>query len=391
MTTFDGKAVSDRIPPQARHSSFFFDFSTVMERCQSLKQNPERVALMCQAQVRQIAPGEAVIPAENGFHLVVRTRSGAAAGALASEINRALLRRLFGTGDSVAEMAPMFHAVNQGKVLPFTRSSLTTKLPEEEDRSNADLRLEAQAASRTGWTDFKPGFIPVFNLRRKAPPIHLCGPVSLRQGKALFGGDALRYCHPEYRPSVDIAMLKYGMTLLPEAVRGKNVSAIAASVSYETMAWSRSRQSYLDALRAAQLPGNAPLIIKLDDVPKGTPPRNLADIIAGLKPLVRRIFIHLPDRDTSLLTEGCLGAEAFCASVAPQMTAMEVAAVAHRLEHVTAAQRALSCILGAGDNASLRVLHEAGISLATRHPDRGGINLGAYGREMTASTGQRAA
>src|ERR1700722_16498917 len=88
-------------------SSFFFDFHTVMDRCEALRRNPERVALMCQAQVRQIAPEELVIPNKNGFHLIVRSRFGAAAEALAGEINLALQHRLFGS-EPLPEAISMF-------------------------------------------------------------------------------------------------------------------------------------------------------------------------------------------------------------------------------------------------------------------------------------------
>jgi hypothetical protein len=377
-------------PFDARYSSFHFDFSRVMDRSASLKQNPERVALMCQAQVRQIAPGETVIPTEKGFHLVVRSRSGAAAGALASDINRALLRRLFGA-ESVDQMPPMFQA-SQPKILPLVRGSLGAKRPAMQvgdDQDSDALASESRIEAVSGWTDFKPGYIPLFHLRQKAPPIELCGPVCFRQGKCLFGSDALRYCHPDYRPAVDAAMLRYSLTRLPEAVRGRDVSAIATGVSYETLAWSKSRHAYLEILRAARLSGDAPLIVKLDDMPKGTTARSLADILAVLRPLVRRVFIHLPDRDTGLTSEGCLGAAGFCASITPKMESPDIASVARRLEQTAFAQRALSCILGAGDNAALRVLHDTGAALAAKHPDQGGIHLGAFG--MGTPTGQRAA
>ncbi|HWC62253.1 MAG TPA: hypothetical protein VG501_01440, partial [Rhizomicrobium sp.] len=381
-----------------------FDFSRVMDRSESLRQNPGRAALMCQAQVRQIAPGEVVIPTENGFHLVVRTRSGAAAGALASEINRALLRRLFGA-EAANGMPAMFHAPGQSRgqqaVLPLVRNAPPAKRPVFFARDNRDNPLafepRAQSVSETastaasGWPDFKPGYIPVFHLRQKASPMHLCGAVSFRNGRSLFGADALRYCHPDYRPSMDMAMLRYGLTLLPQAVRGKDVSGIVTGASYETLAWSKTRQAYLEILRTARLAENAPFIVKLDDVPRGTTARSLADILAVLKPLVGRVFIHLPDRDTSLAREACLGAAGFCTSITPKTELPDVAVIAQRLEQVAFAQRALSCILGAGDNATLRLLHGTGCALAAKHPDHGGIQLGANLLNMTSPAARKAA
>ncbi len=242
-----------------------------MERCEPLRQHPERIALMCQAQVRQIAPEELMIPGKDGFHLIVRTRFGAAADALANEIKLALVRRLFGA-ESDPQAPGIFEA--QGKIVKFGNRSVLAKRPALAEAGRKDPPALAQAAQAVAFPaglDFKPGYIPIFHLQHKALPLHLCGPVSHRDGKDLFGADALRHCRSQLRPSVDLAMLRYGLNRLPEASGGKGVSGIVAGVSYETMAWSRSRNLYLDALKLAGVSKNAHFIVKLDDVPAGTP------------------------------------------------------------------------------------------------------------------------
>lgn len=392
MRENNGRAGSQAIS-DSRQCSFFFDFSKVTDCCASLRQNPERVALMCQAQVRQIAPDETVIPKENGFHLVVRSRSGAAAEALASEINRALLRRLFGTGPDAQSQAVMFHAVKPNNILPFARSSVSTHRPASPAgrRKDEPVLQPSPFGVPLGWTDFKPGFIPVFHLKQKALPLHLCGPVSVRNGKRLFGTDALRYCHPQYRPAVDIAMLNFGLQLLPEVESGKTVSAIATSVSYETLSWSRSRQLYLEALRAAHITDNASFIIKLEDVPAGTPARRLTDVIVGLKPFAKRVFIDLPGRDTHLAMEGSIGAAGFCASLKPGMAMADIGAMAHRLEQTAMTQRALSCVLGAEDNATLLFLKVAGNALGAKRPEQRGHCFAGVAQDVSEASGQQAA
>ena len=71
----------------ARHCpAYYFDFIHVYGRCDSLRQYPERVALMCQNRVRTIAPGRLMLPRKQSFFLIVQTRLGAAADALASVV-----------------------------------------------------------------------------------------------------------------------------------------------------------------------------------------------------------------------------------------------------------------------------------------------------------------
>lgn len=376
-----------------RHcSSFFFDFSTVMNRCDSLRRHPERVALICQAQVRQIAPRELLIPKNNGFQLVVRTRFGTAAETLAGEINVALLRRLFGA-ECASEIAPIFKRVKRGKIVRLGRSSILSNKPTvqgTEHREPDAPALPSLARIPLGWTDFKPGLLPIYNLQRQTLPIYLCGPVSSRDGRDLFGGDALRYCHPQYRPSVDIAMLEFSLKMLPQVRRGKLASAIATGVSYETLAWSRSRQLYQDALQATELSDNPHLAIKIDDVPDGTPFWRISEIIATVKPLAKRVFVELSHCDSSLKRGGCVGAEGFCASIRPGMESREIAAIASRVKYVAAAQRALSCVFGAEDSTVLVLLRDTGIGLAAKHPHHSGVCFGGLPRLDTSSSNRAA-
>ena len=356
--------------------TFFFDFSAVLDRCEALRRNPERIVLMCQNQVRSLAPDELMIPRDKGFLLVVRTRFGDAAEALASEINAALHRRLFGS-DHRPDTPPMFRPVRHGEVLEFglvshSRRTLLTA------RSRRPVKPSQQPAppAPPEWTDFKPGLLPIFNLQQEAPPIYLSGPVSIRDGKYLFGGEALKFCHPQYRPSLDIAMLEFALNLLPYGTPAKQVSAVATSVSYETLAWLRSRRSYLDALRAAQIADNPHVIVKIDDVPRGTPVWRMTELVAMLKPVVKRIFVQLSDRDNSLARSSCIGAAGFCAAIGPQAELSEIANTASRLRNIATAQHAFSYVMGVDSAAALNVIRDAGIRLASKRPDPDGIYLG---------------
>lgn len=361
----------------SENPTFFFDFSPVLARCEALRRNPERIILMCQNQVRNLAPDELMIPRDKGFLLVVQTRFGDAAQALASEINVALLRRLFGS-DYRQDTPPMFRPVRYGEVVEFGPASRSRKtlVTARRYRKPAKPPHPVAQSNAPGWTDFKPGLLPIYNLQQGTPPIYLSGPVSTRDGKCLFGSDALRFCHPQYRPSVDIAMLEFSLNLFPYGIPEKRVSAVATSVSYETLAWLRSRRSYLDVLRAAQLADDPRFIVKIDDVPRGTPVWRITELVTMLKPVVKRIFVQLPDRDGSLARSSCIGASGFCAAIGPKAEMAEIANTASRLRNIATAQHAFSYVMGLDSPEALDLLRDAGIRLASKRPDHDGIYLG---------------
>ena len=350
-------------------TEFSFDFSSVMEHCASLRRHPERVMLMCQNQVRSIAPDELVIPHSKGFSLIVRTRTGLAAEVLASDVHLALLERLFGA-KCPPDIEPMFRAVpRRSRRLAVSNRMAAPRIrkPAVEERPSAKSPAESAAPMSFGDAVFKPGLVPMVNLRHEGPPIYLCGPTSLRDGRPLFGADALRYCHQQYRPSIDIAMLEFSLRLASSRAPGR--FAIATMVSYETLAWSRSRQMYQDAFHGRNAADNSNIVLMIDDVPNGIPASRMAEIAAFLKPVARRIFAQLPDRDCNLAGSCSVGLSGLCAALPSRMTAPQTAQIAGRLKQAAAVQHAVSCIIGAEGSSTIGQLRCAGIHFATRRPD----------------------
>jgi hypothetical protein len=186
-------------------------------------------------------------------------------------------------------------------------------------------------------------------------------------------------------------MLKFSLTLPPVRNPDRHGRVIATSVSYETLAWSRSRQEYQNALRAADLLDNPNLVIKVDDVPNGTPASRIADIVSALRPLVKRVFVQLSDRDSSLMRGGCVGSSGLCAALSPKMTMQEVAQSACWLRRTATAQNALSCVIGAEGAGALRLLRDAGIRFASQRPGNDDIRFGGLPPDSALSSRRCAA
>jgi hypothetical protein len=360
-----------------RHETFFFDFSTVPNLAKFLKRYPERVASMCQVQVRNIAPGELMVPDNKGFYLVVRTRRGAAAEALAWEINHALHQRLFGTRSSSA-MVSTFRAVTPGTIVeldinPDRQRAMKSRNDAYPEANPPPARSAAAPSSRT---DFQPWLLPVFNLQCQAAPIGLCGAGLDKYGQKLFGSDALRFCDQQYRPSIDLSVLEFSLALRGARPQTEFGGIIAACVGYETLAWSRSRQLYQEALRAARRLGDSDFIIKIDDVPVGTPASRLADMITSLRPFVKRVFVQLPHWDSTLLHSGRIGLSGLCVRLAPRMTAPDLTRLASWLQRTALVQQTFACAIGVPASTTFRLLRDSGIDYASQLPGNSNISVG---------------
>jgi hypothetical protein len=370
--------------------AYYFDFVHIFERCEALRQHPERIALMCQNRVRAIALGELMLTREQGFFLIVQTRVGPAAEALANEISVALMQLFFGS-DSLTGLAALFRALpyeemcETGIAMPppqptapaaqIAAGGLQAGISRSPVRNPDPLEHLAQS-TLPGFEGLKSGFLPMFNIQRESPSIYMCGAVGRRYGKMEFGPAALRCCSPKDRPSLDEAMLEYSVGFTRQIVPTKFTAAISTSVSYETLAWSRGRQLYQHALRALDAANNPFLVVKIDDVPPGTPASRLAEIVATVRPFVKRVVLHLPVCDVGLIQSGQIGAAALCATLPAYAKPPAIERFATWLNRTAMGQQALSCVDGIYDANALPLLRAAGIRFAAGCADEDSIHLG---------------
>jgi hypothetical protein len=367
-------------------AAYYFDLAPVLERCEGMRRNPERMRLMCRNHIRLLAPAELMIPRDGGFYLVMQTRNGAAADALAKEISTALLELFFGT-DCFAGIASLFRAVSHGEMVEagvgVTARPAIHPVADDAGASLSSIPLRPMGHLAS---ELKFGFLPMVNMQKEVPSIFLCGVVVRREGRLAFGPEALKGCDPKARPWVDIAALEYSLAFARQIVPTKFAAAICTSVSFETLAWSRGRQVYQNALRAADVADNPFVIVKIDDVPTGTPVSRLAEIVATVRPFVKRVFVRLPDSDIALTQGGYIGATGLCMALPPKASPPAIVRAATWLNRACAVQNAISCIEGADDEHAMPLLRAAGIRFVAGRADDRSIQRGlAPGNDIAAA------
>jgi hypothetical protein len=214
------------------------------------------------------------------------------------------------------------------------------------------------------------------SLHTGLPAIYLGGAMGIRGGRMVFGSAPLKNCDPERRTTIDLAILEHSVAFARQADPAKCTAAVAASVSYETLAWSRGRRAYQDALRSSGAFANPFLIIKIDDIPPGTVGSRLAEITAMVRPFAKRVFVQLPDCDSSLIQSCHIGAAGLCitlpANEPPQITTR----IATWLSRAATLQHALACVDGIDRPDALPLLRAAGIRYAASRTGNEKVFLG---------------
>jgi len=365
----------------AGHPMFYFDLAPVVEHCDSaLSRNPERLRLMCEQFVARLVPNELVIFKTDGFFLIAQSCAGAAATACANSVNVGLLKLLFGNESLVPErLSVLFRAAESAEIVA---GGSDTGCPQiVDDTSGPDRRPEAQGSedlSRRRAHPFRQciasgiaqcaeltlELAPSCDLRRDVVSTFFCTPVRTVEGRRLAGAAALGNIDVRDRPWVDEAMLLHSLMHVNRLARSRTVVAIGTSVSFETLAWSRGRRLYQDALRGMEAAANPLLVVKIEGVPIGTPPVRLAEIVATLRPFVRHVLLQLSGDDLKLTGSGNLGVAGIVAELPQDASMAATAGLTRSLVYAAAVQRAFSCLAEIHDARTLVVARTAGIRFA---------------------------
>jgi hypothetical protein len=351
---------------------FFFDLEPVLAHTRSaLSRDPERLRSVCEQHLGALVSSEVLIFSSGGFYLVVQSCADTAALGLANRINLSLRKLFFGTDNLVpAQLATLYEGVKPVASAPTTRVFPTTTasaapVADDAPSVSAEKRVAlVQLASqgRLPEQNIELSFVPVHDLRQRRVSAFFCSPVSDVPGASrAYGYRAFQRTDRHEWPLVDRAILAYAVKFARRLTASGIVAAVGTSVNFETLAWSQGRKIYSQALRAIGASDFPFLILKIDDVPAGTPPSRLAEILSAVRPLVKRVFVHLPDCDIPTHQCGHLGAFGFVLTLPPRSTPAGAHAVSNWLARASEIQTAVSCVDHIDNDAILARVRQAGI------------------------------
>jgi hypothetical protein len=197
----------------------------------------------------------------------------------------------------------------------------------------------------------KIGYFPVWDLAaRKSASLFLSAlnrsndaPTSARH--ALRGIDEPRIAN--FETTLLQAAAEYALTVHA----AQKVCALGVGVSYETLSGFHSRIHYIGALKAIRVLPDCPLLLRIDQVPDGTPVGRLAEIVAMLSMPNVRVTVQFESL-RSLPEMGIrLGALGIGGSLPANCDAATAAAIAQRLVRRATEQKAFAFLHGLDNDA----------------------------------------
>lgn len=373
LSRIDGRISLDGL---SARPLFFFDLEPVLERAgPTMLRNPARLEIVCEHCIRAVTQFDAAIFTATGFYLVVTSCNEPQATQLACHISAALLKCFFGAADApIEELTALFRRPSAAEVSPLA-AAVESAAPAQSATDDAIVFAdEAPAAPFKGdpldelerrgvntRAGFRLGFAPVHDLRKGTLPTFFCMPVRLADREIAYQRDGFAGIGPREFPRFDRAMLGHTLAFSRRLNGAGIVAAVGASVSFETLASSRGRSLYLEALRKAQCANNPYLIVKIDMIAPGTPYVRLLELVSVVRPLAKRVFVHLPESDLAVIEQANLGAAGYVLSSRPGMTYVEIAAQCLRFAKSCNALGALSCVDRIPDDTTADLVRTAGV------------------------------
>lgn len=362
---------------------FYFDLAPALSQCDAaFVRNPERLQLLCERCIARVAPNDLVLFQNIGFFLVVQAGGLDDGQTSVNAVNVALLKLLFGTDCLTPDQSATLYRTatpvelsNSGLAAhrpqqDRTESSLPAKAVSECEHSDEGREFTQGSFARfvasgvAGCADLSVEFAPVCDLRRGTTSTFFCTPVRADKDGPVVGASALKGIDSRDRPWLDEAMLEHALEFVREISKSDHVAAIGTSVSFETLAWSRGRRLYQNALRSLDAATSPFLVVKIDDVPAGTPPMRIAEIVSTIRPFAKRIILQLPHTEVKPMETGIMGIAGFIAALPSNATPGAASYLAKSLVRAASAQKAFSCLAGVNSPRSLALARAAGIHFA---------------------------
>ena len=163
-----------------------------------------------------------------------------------------------------------------------------------------------------------PAFFPIWDLKNRKSASLFCSACSGADRTRLALRRALSGANEAQIVEAEIALLNAAAEYAHRLHMAQRVCAVGVGVSYETLSGFHSRIHYIGALKALQTIPTCPLLIRVEQVPTGTPLGRLAEMIAMLGIANVRVTVEfqsmraLPQLDIRLGAAGIGGSLKDC-------------------------------------------------------------------------------
>jgi hypothetical protein len=219
----------------------------------------------------------------------------------------------------------------------------------------------ARAHAVMGELGFDLAFAPVWELKKGTSSTLFLAPQSgnARGRRVLDGID---------QPSIaqsELVLLGAAAAYAGRIHKAGRICAVGVGVSYQTLSVLQSRIAYITALQKLRMPASTPLVLKIEQIPEGTPVSRIADLVSMLRFQSMRVILEfcclgsMPELDMQI------GAAGFGGPLPKGATSEAAARLSEKLVNRTVSQRGFTFLEWLGNSELVQAVRTCGIRFGT--------------------------
>ena len=291
--------------------------------------------------------------------------------------DRALIERLIEQHGTETVVTQSVHAATR-----HPEVSVLSHPPRPPQLATDQIDLAHHAAANLG---AGLGLFPVWELSKATSSSLILAPFTSNAGAIVScGRRALGSADEKQILEIEIAMLNAAAAYADRVAGAGKICAIAVGVSYETLGGFHSRIRYITALQKIKTQPSTPILLKLEQIPVGTPLARVAELVAMLRaPNIRALLefqtlMSLPSLDIKLGAIGIGGqmpagtdhvnALLIAERVARQAANQKAFAFIDRLDTGRLVEAAISCHIRFGTGSAVSSCHFTGLEEIPEFP-----------------------
>jgi len=173
------------------------------------------------------------------------------------------------------------------------------------------MQAIAQARGAVERIGLKLALFPVWELRKNTSSALFLFPWSSAARSPVSGRRALEGMNPPDVADTEITLLNAAAACATRMREADKVCAIGVGVSYATISAFHTRIRYVTALQKIRVPSSSPVLLKIEQIPPGTPVSRIAELVAMIRFPNLRLILEFQNLNAMPELEMLVGAAGY--------------------------------------------------------------------------------
>jgi hypothetical protein len=227
------------------------------------------------------------------------------------------------------------------------------------------LQTIEDTRAAVGRLGLKLALFPVWELRKNSSNMLFLFPWSNLGRTQIVGRRALEGVTESLIADTEIMLLNAAAACAMRIREAEKVCAIGVGVSYATLSAFHTRIRYVTALQKIRVPQASPILLRIEQIPAGTPASRIAELLAMIRFPNLRLVLEFQTLSTMPDLDVLVGAAGYGGPIPPGASAELALSLSERLVQRASAQKGFAFVDRLDSAGHTSAAYSAGVRFGT--------------------------